>query len=224
VTIDIDEPLTMVALARVARDLGAALGHGPWVFEEHEHAARPIFTLRRADGAGLHFDSLGRDKGGKMRLSGHWPVDPRTGASTLTPSQHVDAEKAYSSINVDITRETHALARDIERRFMPGYLAAFESVLKRARQDAEDIERAEREIALLETAAGERTAHKHNRRPGLATISIPGGTIERRHGSDIKIEVTSVPLDAALAIIKILRTYDAGQVESVVITNHKEST
>ncbi len=39
------------------------------------------------------------------------------------------------------------------------------------------------------------------------SISLPFGTVERRSGSDIHIDLRGVPVDAAVAIIKILRAH-----------------
>lgn len=197
------DKVTLASIDAWARAVAAVLPHGPWSLDPSPQAGRPITNLRRADGAGMHFDCDART--GKAEISGHYPRADHPDSAYFGPSGYGSDPRI--NISVSVLRDPAAAAKDIAKRFLPDYLARYAKGLQDKCAHEESTARAEDDIRRLIAAADSGAPAQHSRRPGYAWISVPGGHVERRGGSDIKIEVTSVPIDAAVAIIEILKKH-----------------
>jgi hypothetical protein len=83
-----------------------------------EHDYSDWGQLTRADGAGVYF----RNDSGRIEVAGEWPRAQNQG-QMFSPNSYQATE--YSRITVALKRSAEAIAADIERRFLPGYLSEY---------------------------------------------------------------------------------------------------
>lgn len=140
-----------------------------------------------------------RHEAGRVRVSGRWPRLPDGG--------HYYPGKGSTAITCSAGRDPRALAKDIERRFLPGYLAEYAKAVEycqaRGRGEAAAIELATRIGDVIGTNPGQL-------RNGSVTVLVylaeAHGRIEVTAGSppSVSLNLGSVTPDQALRIAEVL--------------------
>lgn len=182
---------------------------GGWTHEAGQ-ACYGSVTLHHPDGLGFNLSHHGSYRKGaagrRLTVSGIYPADSNV--------RHAEA------VTVSMDREPTAMARDIVRRWMPGYLAVIGQALENARQA--DRERAARRALnrrMEQALPGLHAAHvNEHEAPHRHTSYWSGGRYSREgaaaHASGsvtltndaqhANMKLTDVPADLALQILALL--------------------
>lgn len=178
-----------------AADIAQALGQG-WsvarIDPDRHHEDR--VTLDGPDGQGLFLEVSRYRSPGRIFISGVYPHDERN--VSYAPREPL-------SISVAEGRPVGEIAREIVRRFLPGYQTAYREARERLRRD-EEIRAAERGlIARLAPLVGA-TAPAHA--PNRATHYHQGGTyiVIETHGSSADLKLDRLPGDVAARVLAIV--------------------
>jgi hypothetical protein len=116
---------------------------------------------------------------------------------------------ASPSITVSAARTVEQIAKDIQRRFLPAYAAAFETAAQRRNADDACRRQAASAALAIQTAVGD-FGHISDRsdfrvylnRNAENSLSLGVGI----SGDLVKLEVGYLPQDKALAVINFLKT------------------
>lgn len=127
-------------LAQIVRALPDLIPGWGWRHEPADPGSwKDWGRLTRDDGAGLWFGL----SAGRIEVVGDWPRSTMGSRQSFNPSSYQETE--YTRITVALKRSADAIANDIERRFLPGYLAEYEKKIK-ARDEHDRKARAQTEI------------------------------------------------------------------------------
>jgi hypothetical protein len=167
-----------------------------WTISSEEtsdyHAA-----LRHESGPELSFGK-GRERD-RLHVHGSWPRDQRHGS--YAPYSNAPA------ISVSISRDPKAIAREIERRFLPGFLPLWHAAEGRRREAEESNAKAETLAARLRDLFG--LPHPEPSRYGndRDSVHVHAGAARfevRRYGS-VKVEVNTSDHDVVLRLAETVR-------------------
>lgn len=143
--------------------IAAALGPA-WSVKTTDHPHRIELAGPRGRGMELHWEGWNQE--GRVRVAGTYPA-PMPGVDR--PAGWKGQELDWPEATFAIDRSPEAIARDIERRILPGYAKAFPIIEQRVQAaSAEHLECVALESRLCEAAGGTEndrntnTAHRRN--------------------------------------------------------------
>ncbi len=157
-------------------------------FAQHCWAAALIDGV----GRGIHVNAT--QAKGRLSISGMWPSDSDR-------QQHRPDKPLH--ITVARNRPPEKIAAEIERRFLPWYLAAYAEQLKRAEQH--DAARNRQQEVTVELAAllGPEASHRMQSNPNQ--IYASGLTVDvHGNGESVSIEVRYKSVKVAKAVLKAI--------------------
>jgi hypothetical protein len=168
--------------------------------------------LRRdADGVTVDVTVGGWQKAGRVGFSFAWPLDETDGPNgrRLYPSEYEkkDAGNPATEITVAESTPVARMAKQLHSRLLtPEGVALWQSMQDRAtaRRDYDALTRAT--VATVAAALGVSTTDYR----GHPTTSLAVPDVENLHrvsisGSDVKLELMSLPVEDALAVIALLK-------------------
>jgi hypothetical protein len=127
----------------------------------------------------------------RIEVTGRYPHHPRYGHGLA---------REYPKITAAARRGPGAIARDIERRFLPDYLPIYQEALESKRgyekQDREKERTLDELAGILNVQRGQDKVYPNY--PGYGYIEIQGGSI--------KFDLRGVPKDVALELARVLST------------------
>lgn len=174
-------------LKKLARRIAAALGPDWNLREDVDSWASPV--IEGGDGATIYIHLTK----GRLSISGGYPIEYRLTYGVERPCITVSAEKDAATI-----------ARDIQRRFLPGYLKTYRVAREHQLESERDEITRQDNLVLL---AKEMGMPARNGRVYIPTYSAGYGHAEIREGQPRSVDFTlhGVPFDMALRIAAILR-------------------
>lgn len=139
-------------------------------------------------GRGIHVNAT--QAKGRLYLSGMWPTDSDRQQHRPDKCQHITVARS---------RPPEKIAAEIERRFLPWYLAAYAEQLKRAEAHNASRDRQQEltaELAALLGADAARTQGNPTR------IHANGLTVEVHGNGDVSIELRYTTVKIGKAVLK----------------------
>ncbi|MBN1179931.1 MAG: hypothetical protein JXD18_12020 [Anaerolineae bacterium] len=181
-------------LYRIAQELEAFLPGWSLSWDPGE---RPRFALFEGpDGAGFYVELDRRTNPARLAVHGRYPA-PYCPDPARRPR-----------ITVGSARPVEAIAANVQRRFLPAYLALY-AQLRERRQRAEELERRDAAIrADLAAILGERVGDD-----GVIRYSNSGGKpVGSRYiygridvsGEEVRLDLSGVPVETARAVCRLL--------------------
>jgi hypothetical protein len=134
---------------------------------------------------------------GKVHVSGHWPQ----GGDNMPYVSPRDVREESPSINVSYAKGYPAIARDIERRFLPNYRRIFALCL--ASIDAHNSYEARKLANWQRVAAAKCLKQDYRHDQQRASINLPNsyGDVHMESADSVHLNMRSVPVDLAVAIL-----------------------
>jgi len=167
-----------------------------------EHADR-CFSI-----AGKGQFRITRVAGDRFHVSGFWVPVPGPGFATIGPSEalHYNEENPYSDIYISAAKTPQVIAKEIARRFLPGYLAVWakcETHLA-ARLDREGKQKANRKqiAALLGVPVNDPEGWNSERTLPLPN-ALPNGRVKVTD-STASFEINYLPIEQAIKLADYL--------------------
>lgn len=186
-----------------AREIAAQFKEGKIVLNpvrEHNENSGLFDYLDLGDEARIHIGFDLRKE--RVLISGYWPRTKTRGGEVIIPRDALAHQEAnpYSKITIDWNKPLEQIKRDIDRRFLPGYLA----VLKRCKeirdkrdQGNEEQDRNVQEIARLANGRVSPHGDKNAVYAKNADYTI--------HGTSVSIKVNYIPVEQAKKVAAFLR-------------------
>lgn len=182
----------------------------------YDECKEAFYAILRDDSQGIRL----RITDGRLIVTGMWPM-PVKGPER----NHIfDAgNHGYTSprITCNPDREPAALARDIERRFLPDYLWQYEEMCRRRDAKIAELERLQQVLALFEQVGASNTEGRRayfRYRDG----DFPNGHVEvtvDEDGEKVAIDMRSIPLETALYIFA-----EIADCRQAIMTARREQT
>jgi len=146
---------------------------------------------------------------GRYEVSPVWPTYPDGSMcypSTYDP-MHIDR------INVSASRGAVAIAKDVQRRFLPGYVAAWRAMMARVEAQRAHEARGLDGLTRIAALVNKPIRTEYNGRPNTS-LYLSGDFHPHQvtvHGDSVRFEAFSCPVEVALAILPLLRTTEKGE-------------
>lgn len=176
---------------------------GPWrVVDRDDNGLEPIISSGEGPSFSVLFDRHG--SAGKLQVWPHWPKDA-TGHENW-PRQ----DDRPSAVNISSSKPAEQIARDIERRFLPAYLEAWDKQLAQVNERNAYNERKLANIDRIAKETGavvERRQHdKENARLDWHFGNFDKGYVTNAQVSadTMQFEVRSVPIDIGIKILNLV--------------------
>jgi hypothetical protein len=144
---------------------------------------------------------------GVVRVSGYWPKD--SSGRYWTPR---DVDESSDGIGVSLSRGPEIIAKEITRRFLPGYMSVYAKLMARI-QENERYYNSKREgwDKLVSS-----TTNLHNLRPSEshdrdATASIQMfdksgyGTVRMVGKDSVQLDLHSLPVEVAIRVLNAIK-------------------
>ena len=197
---NIDTELAAIASAELSL-LHDLLGHLSWFSTGTLHGA-PVLT--RNDGVSVSARIGGYGNEGRVRFSIRWPLaHPGTpGSAEVYPSEYdkKDAGNPTTTITVAVTTAPAKMAKQITTRLLtPGTVALWKAMEKRAADARVYEDKTEATLAVLAVATNGRA------RGTMLYPSVDGIYTIQVSGDKCRMDLNSVTLDQALAVIALLK-------------------
>jgi len=168
--------------------------------EESEHYAH----LVRADGAGIHIKGNGYnyEESQRLEITGKWPAQIRIDGNLYSfyPSYR---NRDNPRITVAKARSNAAIAKDIERRFLPKYLPLYAEMLEYRQGVLDNEARRLDSMTELATVAGGKARRGEVR---IYRSNISGQLRPSYDGGKVDIKL-SVPWALGLEIAALLKEH-----------------
>ena len=175
-----------------------------WEYVESKRGI--LFSLRRQDGAGVWFRPVHALPSEKIadtdRLMFHvdWP-EVTTDDPGATEHRRFYPHNEVFGITCAASRTIASIAKDIQRRLLPGYLSKYAEMLEVKKAYLERTQRTEINVTCIAKALGRCTIEGHNE------ISVSGNSwgIFRVQATCADINLRDIPIDTAIAIAKLVK-------------------
>lgn len=192
--------MTMTAeIVELAKKIADHLGDN-WTHREQDEFSHVIY-LDHADGSGMTM----RLYNGRLSISGQYPSSVTDGDNVLHFYPHSSEDRVNITVSPD--RSAEAIAKDIQRRFLPGYWAVYLEMVAQKQRQLDFIE--QREVILKELGRALGIA------PRKGEIKFPYHGAHQPHGTikislyqdiaTVHFDVSGVPVETALEIAALLR-------------------
>jgi hypothetical protein len=136
----------------LAREVATGMGL-EWNYDA-DRSYDHLVVVTGPEGSGVHivWEKRGSNGGSRLYVGGHWPEPEHVDGNHM--SFHPDRRRHGDiSITVSASREPRVIAKDILRRFVPGYLRLYaEQVVLKTKY----LERDAKETAHCQTERGRR--------------------------------------------------------------------
>lgn len=152
------------------------------------------------DEAMLYISVIGDTKGDRINISGGFHI----GKTKFGNSEFVRPKSGVpSDISVALSRGYEVIAREIENRYLPGYLTALAEARMQRDADQAYIVKQQSTLSRLSLLAGGRTPdlQSHSVHLGIGEVY---GDIEA-YGDSVTLNLRSLTMAQAESIIKLLR-------------------
>ncbi len=142
-------------------------------------------------------------------VSGYWPQRANNG-SYYVPS---DVREESPSINVSVAKTHEQIARDITKRFLPEYVRIFAKIQDKVSAENDYATRRARNWARVadwvDTYNAPHLAEQGKVRikgaDGKTNFDLGYGDVNMESADSVKIELRSLPIETALAVLKLLQ-------------------
>lgn len=148
------------------------------------------------DGKGLHVRTDGRER---LIISGVWPrFTDSAGCAQIALPHYVKEE--CRDITVAAARSPEAIAKDIERRFLPEYNRVWEKLVKHCEEVTTHYEEKRRNWEKVCKRIGA-DPNKHT-----VSIDVQGGWayIYAESAKSVRLDLRGIPVDLALKVIDLV--------------------
>ena len=190
-----------------------------WTYHEteidgdHWYGSHFRYEIHNQTGHSFDLRVLSGADRGKVQVTGNWPKrDTNTpGSAYVTPSA---VRESSPSIKCSLDRGYQAIARDIERRFLPEYARIYDLIVARIKADAEYSGRKAENWGKIARSGLVVNPHERNgTSTGDYTADVRTGASYdsgygdvRMSGDDaIEIKLYSLPVETALRVLRAIK-------------------
>lgn len=202
------------ALHNLAAQIAALLGEG-WSYTDT--SGDQWATIAHADGRALSLSHVGGwgKKPLRLAVSGSYPSyqDEQGRSQRVMPPDLYNPKEEYPEITVSLEKTAEAMAKDIQRRFLPEYSRIWERCqeLKQSRAEYADAKR--RAHAELAAIAGVHFCGQDRGEVNLqGWVKIAGNShrsadIRINSADSIEVKAGGLTVDQARAVIELIQTF-----------------
>jgi hypothetical protein len=179
--------------------------------EGGEIPAEYRYFLTDAAGHGI---SMRRDnRPGKIRVRGHWPKypDDENGSRFSSHSHPAQVNESAPEICATETRGPEAIAREIKRRFLPGYFRIWSLLQTRIIADIEIDCRKRNNLQRVLDSTQIIKPYSLNQLNRVGIIHDGSyGSVWMDSPDSVRLELRSLPVEVACAVLKTLEGFATG--------------
>lgn len=139
----------------------------------------------------------------RITVSGHWPKDSKN--TTHTPQSYNKSGSGYKDISVSLERPAEAIAKDIQRRFIPAFLKEHAYLTDQTAKSNQYLARRNGNVSRLAALANVKNAGEQGFHLDLPTgwgdVEISSGTAT--------FKLHSLTIEQAEQVLKLINTFTA---------------
>lgn len=193
---------------------------GSWT--HHIDPDRSYQSIRKGDyRICIHLESYPKDaqiKNPKLRITGDSNCKSHPDFNLYHHVSYSERQGYTSEITVSASRGAKTIAKEIERRFLPGYIKVFDSALASHIANTNDLRRRQNLIKELASIIGGRPHHNREYCSIYHYLNIPDTkkslSCEVELCSDVTMNLRSLPIDLTQQILQVIANYTAPAFET----------